>query len=40
MNHYRRAARWRIKLSDAEAMNFSVTEMFVLALRHRSADAT
>ena len=30
--HYRRVARWRIKLSDAEAINFSVTEVFVLAL--------
>lgn len=30
--HYGRVARWRIRLSDREAMNFSYTELFVLGL--------
>jgi hypothetical protein len=30
--HYRQLARWRIKLSDAGAINFSLTEVFVLGL--------
>ncbi len=30
--HYDAVARWRIKLSDAEAINFSLMELFVLAV--------
>lgn len=30
-DHYDDLARWRIRLSDAEAINFSVMELFVLA---------
>jgi hypothetical protein len=31
-NHYTAIAGWRIKLSDAEAINFSLMELFVLAV--------
>jgi ABC-type multidrug transport system fused ATPase/permease subunit len=31
-DHYHSAAEWRIRLSDAEAINFSVMELFVLAV--------
>jgi ABC-type multidrug transport system fused ATPase/permease subunit len=30
--HYSRVARWRIKLSDCEALNFALMEVFVLGL--------
>lgn len=30
--HYERVARWRVKLSDCEALNFGVMEVFVLAV--------
>jgi len=31
-NHFQSVAHWRIKLSDAEAINFSLMELFVLGL--------
>ena len=31
-SHYNELARWRIKLSDAEAINFSLMELFVLGV--------
>ena len=31
-DHYNELARWRIKLSDAEAINFSLMELFVLGV--------
>lgn len=30
--HYERVGRWRVKLSDWEALNFGLTELFVLGL--------
>ncbi|MGE3313957.1 MAG: ABC transporter six-transmembrane domain-containing protein [Planctomycetaceae bacterium] len=31
-DHYQSAAEWRIRLSDAEAINFGVMELFILAV--------